>query len=108
MIDAFNDHYAMECSQSWLSCIDESVNIWLNKFFPGFMSPPHKPHPFGNEYHSIANSYKGRVVMWRICLVEGKDCPKLPNGQWAFPRKWEQRGYNKMVDLLFDMTMPIH
>jgi hypothetical protein len=91
MIDAFNDHYATEYSPLWPSCINESMNIWLNKFCPGFMSLPSKPHPFGNEYHSITNGDKGRFVMWCNCLVEGKDHPKLPNGQWAFPTKWEQR-----------------
>jgi hypothetical protein len=27
------------------------MNSWLNKFCPGFMSLPCKPHPFGNDYH---------------------------------------------------------
>ncbi len=72
------------------------------------MSLPRKPHPFGNEYHLIANGDKGWFIMWHICLVEGKDWPKLPNGQWAFPTKWEQKGYNKTVDLLLDMRKPIH
>ena len=80
-IDSFNDHYASEYSPSWLSCIDESMNVWLNKFCPSFMSLPRKPHPFSNEYHSIADGVKGWFIMWRIHLVEGKDWPKLPNGQ---------------------------
>ncbi len=108
MIDAFKKHYESEYSPSWLSCIDESMNVWLNKFCPGFMSLPCKPHPFGNECHSIADGDKGRFIMWRICLVEGKDRPKLPNGLWAFPSKFEQKGYNKTADLLLDMTEPIH
>jgi hypothetical protein len=108
MIDAFNEHYESEYSPSWLSCIDKSMNMWLNKFCPGFMSLPRKPHPFGNEYHSIADGNKGRFIMWHICLVEGKFRPKLPNGLWAFPLKFKQKGYNKMVDLLLDMMEPIH
>ena len=99
MIDAFNDHYATEYSPSWLNCLDESMNVWLNKFCPGFMSLPRKPHSFGNEYHSIADGDKGQFIMWCIRLVEGKDRPKLPNGQLAFPTKWEQKKYNKTVDL---------
>ena len=51
MIDAFNDHYLSEYKPSWLNCIDKSMNSWLNKFCPGFMSLPRKPHPFGNDYH---------------------------------------------------------
>ncbi len=84
------------------------MNVWLNKFCPGFMSLPRNPHPFGNEYHSIADGDKGHFIMWRIHLVEGKDRPKLPNGQFAFPSKWEKKGYNKTVDLLLDMMEPIH
>jgi hypothetical protein len=50
--------------------------------------------------------------MWRVRLVEGKDRPKLGNGprsgRWAFPTKWENEGYTKTVELLLDMTEPIH
>ena len=108
-IKAFNEHYATEyCSPLWLNCIDESMNVWLNKFCLGLISLPHKPHPFGNEYHLIADSDKGKFIMWRICLMERKDWPKLLNGQVAFPTKWGQKGYDKMLDLLLDMMEPIH
>ena len=53
MIDAFNDHYSKGYKPSWLSCINESMNSWLNNFCPGCMTLPHKPHPFGNKYHLI-------------------------------------------------------
>ena len=46
--------------------------------------------------------------MWRMKIVEGKDRPKKANGQLAFPSKWEQMGYTKTIDLLLDMTEPIH
>ena len=58
MIDSFNDHYALEYSPSWLLCIDKLMKMWLNKIYPGFMSLPCKPHPFGNEYHLIADEDK--------------------------------------------------
>ena len=48
MIDAFNEHYDCEYVPSWLICLDESMNIFLDKFCPGFMRVPRKPHPFGN------------------------------------------------------------
>ena len=108
MIDAFNKHYEREYQPSWLSCIDESMSSWLNKFCPGFMTVPRKPHPFGNEYHSIADGDDGKAIMWRVKLVEGKDRPKKPDGNWAYPSKWEQRGYTKTVTLLLEMTEPIH
>ena len=108
MIDAFNDHYSKGYKPSWLSCLDESMNSWLNKFCPGFMTLPRKPHPFGNEYHSIADGDGGKPIMWRIKIVEGKDRPKKADGTWAFPSKFEKKGYTKTVDLLLDMTEPIH
>ena len=114
MIRAFNDHYAVEYSPAWLSCLDESMNSWLKKFCPGFMICPRKPWPFGNEYHSIADGDENghNPIMWRVRLVEGKDRPKLGNGprsgRWAFPTKWENEGYTKTVELLLDMTEPIH
>ena len=84
------------------------MSTWLNKFCPGFMTVPCKPHPFGNEYHSIADGDDGKATMWRVKIVEGKDRPKKPNGTWAFPSKWEQRGMTKTVTLLLEMTEPIH
>ena len=49
MIDAFDEHYNCEYVPSRSNCLDESINIFLNNFFPGFMCVPRKPHPFGNE-----------------------------------------------------------
>jgi hypothetical protein len=64
MINAHNEHYSSEYKPSWLNCINESMNSWLNKFCPGFMSLPWKPHPFGNRYHSIADGDGGKLIMW--------------------------------------------
>ena len=55
MIEGFNDHYEGEYVPSWLNCLDESMNSFLDKFCPVFMCVPRKPHPFGNEYHSITD-----------------------------------------------------
>ena len=55
MIEAVNEHCRGEYVPSWLNCLDESMNSFLDKFFPGFMCVPLKPHPFGNGYHSIAD-----------------------------------------------------
>ncbi|KAL7460411.1 hypothetical protein ACHAXS_000862 [Conticribra weissflogii] len=49
---------------------------WLNKWCPGWMCVPRKPHPFDNEYHSIADIDDGAPVMWRVDLKEGKDQPR--------------------------------
>ena len=75
MIDAFNEHMEIVFSPSWISCLDESISIWTSKWTcPGWMYVPRKPHPMGNEYHSICCGICG--VMFAIELVEGKDHPK--------------------------------
>ena len=30
LINAFNEHYSDEYLPSWLNCLDESMNTWLN------------------------------------------------------------------------------
>ena len=83
-------------------------SVWLNKFSPGLMVCICKPNPFGNEYHLIADGDDGKFVMWRIKLIEGKDWPKLLNGQCAFPGEFEKKGYNKTVNLLLKMKKQLH
>jgi len=58
----------------YLACLDESMSPWTNRWTcPGWTFVPRKPHPFGNEYHSIYCSLCG--IMFAILLVEGKDAP---------------------------------
>ena len=76
-------NYVCEYVPSWINCIDESMNSFLNMFCPGFMCVPRKPHPFGNKYHSIADGVTGKgleggPIMWRVKLQEGKYFPKKP------------------------------
>ena len=111
MIESFNDNYKGEYVPSWLNCLDELMNSFLDKFCPGFMCVPRKPHPFGNEYHSIADGatekgLEGKLIMWRVRLREGKDGPKNPDGSWAFPSKFP--GYSKTATLMLEMTKPVH
>ena len=55
LIAEWNDHMKEVFIPSWISCLDESMSPWTNKFTcPGFIFCPRKPHPKGNEYHSIA------------------------------------------------------
>jgi hypothetical protein len=106
-IAAFNDHYSDNYNPSWLNCLDESMNVWLDKYCPGFMVVPRKPHPCGNEYHTICDGDDKRPILWRMELVEGKDRPKR-GGQWAFPCKFESAGITKTPALMLRMTEPIH
>jgi hypothetical protein len=46
-IDSFNKHYELDYIPTWLSCLDESMNSFLDNYFPSVMCVPHKSHPFG-------------------------------------------------------------
>ena len=85
IIDGWNDHYEGEYVLSWLNCLDESMNSFLDKFCPGFMCVPRKPHPFGNEYHSIADGatekgLEGKPIMWGSKFKRGKIAPRSQMG----------------------------
>ena len=78
MIVAFNSHMQRIFIPSWISCLDDSMSMWMNKFkCPGFFSFPHKPHPKGNEYHTICCGEIGIMYGWKI--VEERDHP-IPMG----------------------------
>ena len=114
MINNFNEHYLENYTPYWLSCLDDSMNYFLDKFFPGFISVLRKPHPLGNEYHSIADGDEGNTVMYWIKIQKGKDRPKYANGKWAFPSNFEGentntgRKYTKTSILMCEMTVPLH
>ena len=76
MIDHWNGHMKRIFSSSWVSCLDESMSIWYSKWTcPGWMFVPRKPHPYGNEYHSICCGLSG--IMFQVELVEGKEEPDV-------------------------------
>ena len=79
VISAWNSNMTKVFKSGWITCLDESMSVWMNKYTcPGWMFVPRKPKPFGNEYHSICCGLSG--VMFAIELVEGKDRPKeLPS-----------------------------
>ena len=75
------------------------------------MCVPHKPHPFGNEYHIISDGatekgLEGKPIMWRVKIQDGKYRPKKPDGSWAFPYNFT--GYSKTATLMLETTKPVH
>ena len=81
MINAWNEHMKTIFIPGWMSCLDESMSSWTRRWTcPGFMYVPRKPHPMGNEYHSICCGCSG--IMFAIELVEGKDKPPEVNPQY--------------------------
>jgi hypothetical protein len=76
IIQAWNKSMTEKFLPSWVSCLDESMSVWISRWTcPGWVFCPQKPHPFGNEYHSICCGDSG--IMYQIKLVEGKDAPTL-------------------------------
>ena len=53
------------------------------------MFVPHKPHPFGNKYHTIARD-KAKVI-YIVDIVEGTDKPRVM-GKKEFDKKGETAG----------------
>ena len=94
MLKKFNEHYLENYTPYWLICFDESMSSFLDKFCPGFMGVPRKPHPLGNDHHIIADGDEGYPVMYRIKIQEGKDRPKNANGKWAFPSNFDGENPN--------------
>ena len=99
MWDYFNEHYDEEYISSHLSTLDESVAVWLDQHGPGFMFIPRKPHPFGNEYHTIADVET--TMTYRMECVEGKDRPAQLG-----PKEYDDKG--KTVGVMLRLTKPLH
>ena len=100
-IQAFNQKMTETFVPSWLTCLDESMVIFFNAFAPGWMNVPRKPHPFGNEYHTIACC--DTHIIFYIELVEGKDRPS--QGDYSVVEYEDQFG--KVGGLVTRMTQPI-
>lgn len=100
LIDAWNTNMDTVFKPSWVSCVDESMSIWNNRWTcPGFMFVPRKPHPLGNEYHTVCCGESG--ILWRMELVEGKSRPpERPKDQY------ESKNLNT-VGLLVRITKPL-
>lgn len=100
MVDAWNHHMEENFVAGWMSCLDESMSIWNNMWTcPGWVFCPRKPHPIGNEYHSICCCTSG--IMYAIEMVEGKDKPKqIPSHP--------TNKLGKTVGLLLRLSKSIH
>jgi hypothetical protein len=74
LIAAWNQNMQDRYVPSWVSCLDESMSIWNMKWTcPGFVFCPRKPHPVGNEYHTIADGLT--TILYAAEIVMGKDTP---------------------------------
>ena len=71
MIVVFNGHMKKDFIPSWISRLDESMSVWMNKFTCiGFVFCPRKPHTNSNKYHTICCGEIVIMYVWDI--VEGR------------------------------------
>ena len=74
LISAWNMNMQERDIPSWVSCLDESMLIWNMRWtYPGYDFCPRKPHPVGNEYHTIADGMT--TILYAAEIVMGKDTP---------------------------------
>ena len=98
ILEAWNANMTEQFTPSWVSCLDESMSTWTNKYScPGWMFVPRKPWPFGNEYHMVCCSLSG--ILWQMELMEGKDAPS------QLVPKFNNQG--KTVGLFLQVLEPI-
>ena len=99
MEEAWNKNMCDIFDPSWVSVLDESMQIWFNRWTcPGWMYVARKPHPFGNELHTIACALSG--ILFFAEMVEGKDRPRqLGKKQFA--------ELGKTVGLMLRMSRPL-
>jgi hypothetical protein len=98
LIEQWNTPMDQIFTPSWVSCLDESMSQWNNHWTcPGWMFVPRKPHPFGNEYHSICCA--DTTIIYGVEIVEGVDMPPQR------PRDPNER-MGKTVGLLLRLCTP--
>lgn len=72
LVDCWNNNMRKNFVSRWINCLDESMMIWFNKWTcPGWIFCPRKPHPYGNEWHSMCCGLSS--ILFVVLLVEGKD-----------------------------------
>ena len=78
MEESLNLNMAEKFNPLWINVLDKIMMEWFNKYAPGFMFIGRKPHPFGNESHTICCCLTS--IFWRDHIVEVKYRPG-PLGQ---------------------------
>ena len=96
ILEAWNANMTEQFTPSWVSCLDESMSTWTNKYScPGWMFVPRKLWPFGNEYHTVCCSLSG--ILWQMELVEGKDSPSAYNLSDMLSKHWDHPTVYPMI-----------
>ena len=90
---------SMELNLSWLDCIDEIMVDFRNAHTPGWITLIRKPHPLGNECHTVACGET--KLVFSMELFERKDKPK--EGTCTAP-EFEEVMRSKIIELYLHMT----
>jgi hypothetical protein len=99
LISEWNKNMQKMYIPSWVSCLDESMSIWNMRWTcPGYVFCPRKPHPVGNEYHTIADGVT--TILYAAEIVMGKDKPDDFESQY-------EREEGKTSSLLARLTRSI-
>ena len=101
LVEAWNANMSANFFPGLISFSDKSMMIWENKFGPGWVVLPRKPHPFGNKWHTICCAMS--VLVFFVEFVERKD---LPKEKWNPDIKTDYgtagRQMTQMTNALFD------
>ena len=73
MEEACNLNMAEEFNPSWINVIDEIMTIWFNEYATGFICVGRKPHPFGNEIHTVCCGLTSILRRYHIGVVPAPD-----------------------------------
>ena len=88
--DGWHKNMVAHFYPSWVSVIGESTKEWINRYtLPGWIFVPRKPHPLGNEYHTILCD-KSKFI-YNVEIMEGGDRP-IVMGKKEFEEKGTTAG----------------
>ncbi len=82
-MEAFNKHVEDKFDPSWHSCLDESAVAFLNEHCPTWVSVRRKPHPFRNEYHTIACCLSKIFPQWHWWKLPPTMCRTPKAASWC-------------------------
>jgi hypothetical protein len=74
LLSAFNELMSQIFNAGWVVCLDESMSPWTNmRTCAAFVFCPRKPHPKGNEYHTIADGLSG-ILFGLELVLQASSC----------------------------------
>ena len=103
MCEAFNEHMDTFFSPGTQTCIDESMVAFLARWAcPGWVNVKRKPHPFGNEYHIIAD-VETKIIFGVEIVETKKDAPT----EGPYAKKLFEDEMSKIASLCVRLAKPI-